>query len=67
MHERMNESELEKALQDSTVYEQLFFSVQVYKQRHKLPDYLVDYHTAILKRWGILESNNDKENDSSTV
>lgn len=45
---------LQAAMYDQEVGEQLLVSMQVYRQRSRLPEEMVDYHTNILTEWGIL-------------
>lgn len=53
---------LQEAIEDQAVGEQLYVSMQVYRQREKLPDYLVDYHRDILTVWGFLPEIEMKPN-----
>ena len=52
-----NRKRLEEAIAEKEVFEQLQVCIAVYKQRAGLPQEIVDYHTRILKEWGILDKN----------
>lgn len=57
-----NTKRLQQAIYDLEVGEQLYVSLQVYRQRDRLPAPIVTYHQEILTAWGILpEPINKKE------
>lgn len=49
-----NTRRLQQAINDLEIGEQLLVSLQVYRQREKLPEPMVTYHTEILTAWGLL-------------
>lgn len=57
-----NKKRLEESQDHLEECEQLYYSMVVYRQRDRLPDWLVEYHTNILLAWGLLyDGTNDQE------